>query len=215
MAMRSDLHPTALTPIASALISLFLCFSAPAAAQQPWESKHQELQDRTDVFFASLSAIHPELLTRVESQNPALLTQISLDPPEPREVGYGLLPEIKEDKPSASVKPRKTIYSLLWLENKILRKQEKADELVVQLSEQSNLEILVEDFEQLLKAFQNIEDHLSYHSYWQRSILNYPAYFKERNRLLPLAQQLSDLVKSDDNPARVMELRREILPSHT
>lgn len=197
-----------------AAFSLFLCPSAKAAEQAPWESKHKDLQIRTEAFQASLRTTHIELVAKAEVENPELLPRLSLEPPEPRQVGYGLLPVIKKSNPAAQVMPvtpAKTIYSLKWLEEKINKQQARANQFPEKISSQASLETLVEEFESLLKAYRNIEDHLGYHNHWQRSVRKYPRFFQQRNRLLPLAQQLNDLVKTGDNPERVSQLRSEIV----
>lgn len=98
-----------------------------------------------------------------------------------------------------------------WLEEKIVTQQARTDALPGQIPDQADLEVLVEEFESLLAAYRNIEDHLSYHDQWQNSVRKYPLFFQQRNRLLPMAQELSDLVKTGEYPERVLELRREIV----
>lgn len=142
----------------------------------------------------------------MQAENPALLQRISSESSEPRKTGYGLLQEIKEEKPATPVLPVKTTYSLKWLEENIVTQQARADALPGQLSDQADLELLVEEFESLLAAYRNIEDHLSYHNQWQESVRKYPLFFQQRNRLLPLAQELSDLVKTGEHPEWVLEL---------
>jgi hypothetical protein len=194
-----------------ALMALFLCFPARAAEPLPWEIKHQELQSQTEALNDDIQAIHQELITRAEIENPSLIPRISPEPPEPRQSGYGFLPEIIEEKPATPVLPVKTTYFMKWLEEQIVTQQARADALPERLSNQANLEALVEEFESLLKAYRNIEDHLSYHNQWQRSVRKYPLFYQQRNRLLPLAQELSDLVKTGEHPERAFELRRELV----
>jgi len=194
-----------------ALVFLSLCIATSVTAQFAWEPKLHELRDRTDAFFASLQTIHHVLVSRAEAENPELLPRVSLELPEPREVGYGLLPEVKEAASQTPVKPSKTVYSLQGLEKWIAVEETKADELAAQLSMGADLESLVEKFEPLLDDFRNMEEHLSYHDQWQRSVVTHPLFFQEKNQLLPLAQQLSDLIGIEESAERVQQLRREIV----
>jgi len=99
---------------------------AHATQLQPWELKHQQLQQQRDVVFACLEEVHAALVARAQDEAPALLIRLSLDAPQTRASGYGLLPVIRDDVPHSAVVPTQTFYSLKWLEERFVKEFQKA-----------------------------------------------------------------------------------------
>lgn len=182
-------------------------------ANQPpaWEQKHLQLQQQRDDVFKQLENIHTSLVPRVKDEAPTLLTMLSLDTPEARETGYGLLPLLKENEPSLTVEPTQTFYSLKWLEDRLYAESQNANELYGQLSDSTGLEDLVIRFEEALKRLRNLEDNLTYHAKWQKAVVKYPAYYRNRNELVAMARELELLIVNNASPLQVAELRKQLL----
>jgi len=200
--------------ILSALILLFSAVSnITTLANQPaaWEQKHLQLQQQRDDVFTQLENIHTVLVPRVKDEYPTLLTRLSLDSPEARETGYGLLPLLKENEPPLSVELAQTFYSLKWVEDRLYAELQNANELYNQLSEPTDLEDVVIRFEGSLKRLRNLEDNLNYHAKWQKAVAQYPTYYRNKNELVAMARELHSLIVNDASPSQVAELRHQLL----
>jgi len=199
------------------LLVLMLLFCAVSnitalADQFPlWDQKHIQLQQQRDVVFKQLDKIHSSLVPRVKDEAPTLLTRLSLVPPEARATGYGLLPLLKENEPVLTVEPTQTFYSLKWLEDRLYAELQNADELYDQLSDSTGLEDLVSRFEESLKRLRNLEDNLTYHAKWQKAVVKYPTYYRNKNELVAMARELNSLIINDASPSQVAELRNQLL----
>ncbi|MFC1694916.1 hypothetical protein ACFL1C_02135 [Pseudomonadota bacterium] len=193
------------------LVCLAFFNSLIANGQESWKSNLDILQVQSNNNFQILKTTHRQLVSRVKAENPPLLSRISLEPPEPRKTGYGLLPEIIESQPARTFKPKKTVYSIRLLEDWIYQFKDRVENLAMHLSEGEGVESLVSQFEASMLEYRHIENNLSYHEYWQSAIVEYREYFERRNRLLPVAQQLSELVAVGTDKSNAERLREEIL----
>ena len=182
------------------------------ADQTPaWEQKYIQLQQQRNDVFIQLENLHSALIPRVKDEDPALLTRLSLDPPEARRTGYGLLPLLKENEAPMVVEPTQTFYSLKWLEERLFAELQNANELYAQLENSTDLEDLVIRFEEALKRLRNLEDNLTYHAKWQKAVVRYPAYYRNKNELVAMARELGSLMASGAPSSQVTELRRQLL----
>jgi len=184
---------------------------AQAAQPQPWEQKHKQLQQQQDIVFTRLEGVHVTLVARVQDEAPALLTRLSLDPPKTRATGYGLLPAIRGNAPQATVLPKQTFYSLRWLEGRLREELEKAEKLAELARGTMEIEPLVAHFEKSLKTLRNLEDNLSYHEKWQEAVVRYPAYYRNKNKLVALAREMNRLITNNGPPEQVAGLRQQLI----
>ena len=196
------------------LLSLILLVSSAMPHEnesRPWEGKYQQLQIQSNTIFERLKEIHALLEGRAQIEDPALLARLSLDPPKPRPTGYGLLPEIQDNMPQVPVVPKQTFYSLKWLEGRLGEELENVDKLADQSAGATDLEQLVAGFEQLLKVLRNLEINLTYHEQWQESVVQYAAYYSERNMLVALAREMNTLILNNESPEKIKELREQLV----
>ena len=207
-----------LTTIYLKIVSVLVLWSCivssiDALADQPpaWVQKHAQLKRQSEDIFTQLENIYEILIFRVSKEDPTLLNKLSLDPPQARDTGYGLLPLLKENEPSRSVEPTQTFYSLKWLEDRLYAELEIVRELYDQLSGSTVLEELVVRFEKSLKRLRNLENNLSYQAKWQKAVVQYPAYFRNKNELVSMARELSSLIAKGKSPSQVADLRRQLL----
>jgi hypothetical protein len=177
----------------------------------PWQAKHAQLQTLKDGIFSQLEEIQSALVHLVGEENPALLTQLSLDPAKPRAGGYGLLPEIRENPPLAAVSPKQTLYSLKWLERELFEELENTKSLSEDLPHSQDLEALVSRFENSLKSLRRLEDHLSYQQQWQESVVEYPEYFQKNNRLIEKIREIEVLRKDGNSETPITELSEQLI----
>jgi len=198
----------------SVLILLFCVVSSitTLANQSPaWEQKYLQLQQQRDDAFALLENVHSSLVPRVKGEDPTLLTRLSLDPPEARATGYGLLPPLKENEPPLTVELMQTFYSLKWLEDRFNAELQSANELYDQLSNPTGLADLVIRFEESLKRLRNLEDNLTYHAKWQKAVVKYPGYYRNKNELVAMARELNSLIINEASQSQVRQLRIQLL----
>ncbi len=193
------------------LIILVLSATAHTAQPLPWEEKHQQLLHQRDLIFEQLDEIHSVLVPRVQEEDPVLLKRLSLDPPQSRATGYGLLPEVKDNAPQAPVAPKQTFYSLKWLEGRLNEELESVEKLANDIPGTTKLEPLVARFEQSLKKLRNLENNLTYHKYWQKAVVQYAAYFRKKNELVALAREMNTLITNSGPPEKIAELRQQLL----
>jgi hypothetical protein len=195
------------------LSMIFLTSSAitQAAQTEPWEQKHKQLQQLRNVVFTRLEEVHATLVARVQDEAPALLIRLSLNPPKARATGYELLPVIQDNAPQVSVVPTQTFYSLEWLEGRLHEELEKAEKLAELAQSAMEVESLVDRFEKSLKTLRNLEDNLSYHEKWQKAVIRYPAYYRNKNKLVALTREMNTLITSNGPPEQIAELRRQLI----
>ena len=198
----------------------------------PWQEKHQAAQQQRDRIFAQLNIARSALERKIHKENTSLLAR--LQPPAPRATGYQLLPSVKKNLPTLTVKPTQTLYSLKWLEDRFNEQQEKINQWLSQIPRAAtvkapgtdieileiqappDIEALVDDFEQFLKTLRTLENHLDYHSQWQSSIRRYPAFFHNKNKLVSLIREMNQLIldmeaPSNDTSEQITALRQQIM----
>lgn len=176
-----------------------------------WQVKLEQLQHLKSTLFNEIATIQVSLAGRARTENPALLERLSMDPPVPRASGYGLLPEIMESEPLQAVIPRQTTYSMRWLEDRLIEERANAESLSEQQAQNPDLESLVGRFEHVLGQLRRLEDHLSYHGQWQPSVVEYPDYFREENRLLANIREIEALKSGGGNDTRVEEQHERLM----
>lgn len=176
----------------------------------PWQEKHKQLQLLRNTLFNRLENIQSTLVRRTRNKYPALLARLSLEPVEPRAYGYGLLPEIQDNAPFGTVSPNQTVYSMRWLEGRLVEELENAESLFDRLSQVSDLESLVTRFEDLLKELRHLENSLSYQEQWQKSVAEYPGYFQKRNSLIAQFREIEALRRNDGSEALITELSEQL-----
>lgn len=201
-------HPT--DAAAALLFLLISCVAAGPVLAQDWRQVHDRLSARNGALFSQLEQAHAVLSARVATEDPALLARLSLEPPQPRRSGYQLLPEIRENAPLKSVELQQTVYSLKWVEDQIDAADSAAADLQNRLQSEPEVERLVEDFESLAEQSRTLDSHLAYHAYWQDAVVQYPAYFAKKNRLLALVRKLDGMLRRGEPAATVEETRRAV-----
>jgi hypothetical protein len=176
-----------------------------------WQVKLEQLQHLKSTLFNEIATIQVSLAGRARAEDPALLERLNMDPALPRASGYGLLPEIVENEPLQAVVPRQTTYSMKWLEDRLIEERANAECLSEQHAQYPDLESLVGRFEHVLGQLRHLEDHLSYHGQWQPSVVEYPEYFQEKNRLLAKIREIESLKSSGGTDARVEQMLERLM----
>lgn len=191
----------------------FLASTIVVQASQPqsWELKHEQLKQKQGAAYSLLKDVYAVLVLYVQEENPALLTQISLDPPERRARGYQLLPEIRDDSSETTVVPMETFYSLKWLEGRFSEVLQKIENLENQVRNASEIEPLIAKFNELQDILRNLENQLGYHAKWQKSITQYSTYFNNKNEFIALARAMNLLMVNGGSPERIAALRLQLL----
>ena len=192
---------------------IFTCTQANNQADQPqpWEHKYKQLSQQRDILFVRLEKVHTPLVARVQDEAPALLVRLSLTPPKARPIGYGLLPMIRNNAAQVTVVPKQTLYSLKWLEDRLIDEFDNVEKLAIDIPEETELEPLVARSEQLLKELRNLENNLTYHKYWQKAVVQYAAYFQKQNSLVFQAREFNTLIINGGSSEKITELRKQLL----
>jgi hypothetical protein len=177
---------------------------------EPWEQKLDQLQIQREIIFTRLEGIYLILEKRVRTEEPGLLPRLSLEPPKPRVTGYGLLPEIQDNLPYKVANPKEMFYSLKWLERRLAEELVKAEQLDELVQSTSEIGLLVGHFEKALNALRNLEDNLTYHAKWQEAVVRYPAYFRNKNKLVAQAREMNTLIINGAPPEQIAELRQQL-----
>jgi hypothetical protein len=193
------------------LAALFFALIVQASQSQPWERKHEQLQQQHDAAYSLMSEVHATLLSRVQKQDPELSELISLDPPKRRATGYRLLPEIREDAPRIAMMPVETLYSLRWLEGRLDGELKEIAFLKESLRKEAELDYLVSLFNDSWKRLRSLENHLGYHAKWQEAIRQYPAYFRDKNNLIVMTRAMKLLMDNGVPPEQIADLRQHLL----
>ena len=203
-------RPRSITVILLLLSHLVSISVAVEVQIPPWQEKHKQLQLVRNTLFNRLEDIQSILVRRTRNKYPALLARLSLEPVEPRVSGYGLLPEIQENGPFYTALPNQTVYSMRWLEDRLVEESENAENLFDRLSQVSDLESLVTRFEDSIEKLRHLENQLSYQEQWQKSLAEYPAYFQKRNSLIAQFQEIESLRRNDGSEALISELSEQL-----
>ena len=181
------------------------------AGHHAWQEKLTQLKFQRDKIFEQLEEIHTHLVWRVQQEAPALLARLSLDPPKPRATGYGLLPVIRDNAPLVRVAPKQTSYSMEWLEGRLREALDSAHELAYQLPHTTDLEPISARFEQSIIGLRSLENQLTYHEFWQESVVTYAKYFDGNNKRVALAREMNELILNNQSPQRIANLRQRVL----
>lgn len=199
--------------LAVSLVVLAVVPIARAAPPERWEHVHRWLGEQRDGMAADLESAHALLLERAIALDDAATIARLDEPPRPRPRGYGVLPEIKEDRPVAPIELREKIYALETLGRDFSGRLRDAAVLAdrVAAEPQLPLETQVEEFDRLRKAMRNLEDHLAYHAKWQVEIVEHRAFFEQRNDVVERARRMADLLKADAAAAEIDTLRAQVL----
>jgi len=151
-----------------------------------WTRPHQKITQNKDALIVDLEVIHEILTGRAKVENPELLEILEPEPPKPLEYGYGVLPEINKTAPLKDIQPKETYYYIRWLETEFDPEYVKASELkdTVQQQATAPLKPLVDEYGRLKKRLALLESHLSYHLQWQKALVETPAFFARKNKLV-------------------------------
>ena len=177
-----------------------------------WEHVHGWLEEQMVALSADLQEAHGALLARAREEDPKLVEILSPEPPTPRPWGYGILPEVAADQPLATVEPRERDYSLEILSTGFTGDFRDAAVLSGRAVGDPDLPLgpAVEEFVRLRKRMRSLEEHLSYHAWWQQAIVDSAEYFADRNRIVRLVREMEELRRRSGSPVRIAELHREI-----
>ena len=199
---------------ASILFSITFAVTATLVwGEQPeaWQQKHEQLQKQQELIFTLLEDTYENLKRRVLTESPALMSRLSLEPAKPRATGYGLLPEIRGNASLSDVVPKETLYSLKWLERRLTEELKKAKQLDELVQGTTPVEELIVRFDKSLKRLRNLENNLSYHAKWQKAVVQYPEYYRKKNKLVVMAREMNSLIVSDAPPEQITEMRQQLL----
>jgi hypothetical protein len=194
-----------------ALIFLTSTIVVQASQPQSWERKHEQLKRKQGAAYSLLKGVYANLVLNIQEESPALLTQISLDPPERRATGYQLFPEIRDDAPQTAVVPIETFYSLKWLEDRFSEVLQKIENLETQVRNASEIKTLIANFNEIRDILRNLQNHLGYQEKWQKAITQYPLYFNNKNEFIVLVRAMKLLMVNGGSPERIANLRQHLL----
>ncbi len=213
LALTAALHVTA--PVA--LMQSATCAdsaTALAPAGPPWLAAVERVVCTKTLLAGALARAHTLLKSRATAEAPALISRIAPEPPRPISYGYGLLPELTTDGPEGKVALAESRYSLQALTTASAGYLRDAERLVARAAPKDEpLETLVADFERLRGQLHYLESSISYHRFWQKSAVEYPAFFVEKNRLIARVRELSALEREANKEAAVAQLRGELAAS--
>lgn len=182
--------------------------AASVPPEYPWERVLDWLRGERDRFSADLETAHAALLARAETEDSSLVARLSPVPPKPRPQGYGILPELRPNPETKTTPVRKRIYSLETLSTEFAAPIRDAALLARQATEdpQAPLAEMVDRFVTLRDKLRNLEDHIAYHTMWQKSAAEDVAFFRERNAIQEQVVRWRELVKSGEDPAQADSL---------
>jgi len=165
-----------------------LWLAAPPAAEAPvreaWRPAQDWLRERCKEMARNLDRARELLLLRAEG-NAELTELLTPGPVRIRLPGYGVLPRIREDAPPSAVELRQRRFSLERLTTVFAPEFRDAALLAGSAGDPgSSLREQVVEYERIRRRLLKLEDHLGYHGYWQRAVVDYPEFFDERNRVI-------------------------------
>jgi len=155
-------------------------------AQEPWRSTHADLELERDAMGEGLSAAKEEILRR----SPELRERLERVKTETFPRGWGRIPTVLEDVPDKPLAAFERKYALADLESWFAADVAKAKDLASELppGDAPAPEKQVARLEKLQKRFRLFDEHLSYHSKWQVSVVEDAEFFRGRNEILELAR---------------------------
>ncbi|MEM7305772.1 MAG: hypothetical protein AAF682_03835 [Planctomycetota bacterium] len=185
---------------------------APDRVEVPaeWTLALDWLREERDRFSSDLDRARAALLARADREDQALAQELRGKPAPVRERGYRVLPRLLDDPPQVDVTPRSTSYSLAGISTAYAWAVRDAAVLARVADERpaDALGPLVERYERLRKKLKNLDEHISYHAYWQERAVLDNAFFAGRNALLAVVEEWNRLRESGVDPERSAELRR-------
>jgi hypothetical protein len=175
------------------LVSALCLAAAPATevpAREAWRPAQDWLRERCKEVAANLDLARELLLQRAEG-NAELTELLTPGPVRIRRPGYGVLPRVREDAPLSAVELRQQRFSLERLTTVFAPEFRDAALLAGSAGDpRTSLEEQVVEFERIRQRLLKLEDHLGYHGYWQRAVVDYPKFFDERNRVITQLKSL-------------------------
>jgi len=199
------------------LLPILLLATASAGGGEPGPRRPSELavewlRGEVDRFSASLTGAHGALTERARREDPAQLARLTPEPPRPRPRGYGLLPEILPDLPGKPASLGESRFDLHRLTTEYAADLRDAALLALRAggAPGAPLAPLVEEYLRLVPRLRLLESKVAYHRYWQGAVVEFAAYFAERNRVVALVRELSKLLSVKGDAARIAALRKEI-----
>lgn len=166
----------------------------PAPEPAPWEDVVAWMRAQAEVFAADLERAHTALTARAEREAPELLEQLSPSPAAVRPHGYGILPPLLEDlaplDPDALPDPRERTYSLDHISTAYAKRIRDAAVLAERVERgEGDLAAQVAAYESLAAAHSQMQEHVSYHAFWQRNVAEEPGLYAKRGATLTAARE--------------------------
>lgn len=220
------MDPTPIPILAAALCAPAATgLAAPAPQESATEAAHQTageptwltaltwLQGERDRLTDDLEAAHALLLGRAQDAHPQLVERLEPTPPRPTPTGYGVLPRLTENAPLATARPRERSYSLKQISTGFVSEMRDAAMLARHAvdADEATLEAQVSEFERLRKRLRDLEEHMSYHEWWQQAVVKDALYFAKRNEVVASTREWRRLVEAGEDGERARRLEREIL----
>lgn len=188
--------------------------AGPTVPDEPtWRSALTWLKGERDRLAKNLETAHALLLERAQRGHPDLVARLEPSPPRPMPTGYGVLPRLGENDPLATAQPRERSYSLERVSTSFVGEMRDAAMLASHAvgNGQANLEAQVTEFERLKKRLRKLEEHMSYHEWWQRAVIDDARYFAERNEVVATTRDWRRWVATGEDPERAQRMERDII----
>ena len=186
--------------------------SAEPETRAPWHTALQWLRDQREAFAGHLDETQRILKERAELEDPRLLTRLERKPPRDLATGYGLLPRIQPGKLPPKRKASQRTYSLESLPESFVSDFVNGA-LLEQRAQDGNLDLLVSELERLRTRQRRLDEHITYHDWWQRAVVDDADYFGERNEVVALARRWNRAVPgSVDQQSLGIEMRSRLSP---
>lgn len=184
----------------------------PVAAGAPWERAHDRLRERAERMAGELERTRVALIERAAG-DAAALARLLPQPVALRRSGYGIVPEIVADESPSVVEPPERFFSLERLGRDGAADFDDAARLVRRATAGPGepIEPLIDELERLHLALESLEDHLGYHAYWQRAVLDFPEFFAERNRIVADVRAVEALRASGASAPEIARRQARIL----
>ena len=151
------------------------------------------LDTQRQALAEELEAARVQLLKRAQAQERQdLVDRLEEDEVVARKSGYGRLPQINQVAPGTPDAPRRRVYDPSRLEPWLNFSHSQATTLRQDAVAPSpeRLASQVELWETRHDDFENLEEHLDYHQYWQPAVLEYDTFFEKQRGFLLRADEL-------------------------
>ena len=178
---------------------------------RPFERELERLDARFELVTGQLARVHRGLLEWATSDDPALLERLSPEPPQARRWGYGLLPEISPSPPTAPTPVERSEYSLKAVKKWLDRTVDRTEALAADAARRTGpVEPLVDRFDTLRRELRRLEKNLSYHRFWQPTVIEEAVLFEARNRIAQRVREWQELEAAGGDAQVSDALRHEI-----